>query len=291
MRLSDVATVTQSAENNKLASWMNTTPAILLNVQRQPGANVIAVVDQIRKVLPSIRSSLPANVDVTVLTDRTNTIRASVNDVQFELALAVALVVLVIFLFLRSIPATIIPSLSVPLSLIGTFAVMYLCGFSLNNLSLMALTIASGFVVDDAIVMIENISRYIEKGEQAAGGRAQGLGRDRLHHRVADGIADRGADPAAVHARGGRPPVPRIRHHAGDLDPDLGGGVADPGADAVRQDAALARGDEQARRQSAIARRAEQRLQPADRAATIACSRGCSSIRRWCCGSRRARWC
>ena len=166
VRLSDVAAVTQSAENNKLASWMNTTPAILLNVQRQPGANVIAVVDQIRKLLPSIRSSLPANIDVTVLTDRTNTIRASVADVQFELSLAVALVVLVIFLFLRSVPATIIPSLSVPLSLIGTFAAMYLCGFSLNNLSLMALTIASGFVVDDAIVMIENISRYIEKGEK-----------------------------------------------------------------------------------------------------------------------------
>jgi multidrug efflux pump len=166
VKLSDVATVAQSAENNKLGSWMNTTPAILLNVQRQPGANVIAVVDQIRKLLPTIRASLPSNVDVTVLTDRTNTIRASVNDVQFELSLAVALVVLVIFLFLRSVPATIIPSLSVPLSLIGTFAAMYLCGFSLNNLSLMALTIASGFVVDDAIVMIENISRYIEKGDK-----------------------------------------------------------------------------------------------------------------------------
>src|ERR1039457_6459617 len=166
VRLSDIANVTQSAENNKLASWMNATAAILLNVQRQPGANVIAVGDQIRRLLPSIRISLPANVDIPVLTDRTNTIRASVHDVQFELSLAVALVVLVIFLFLRTIRATIIPSLSVPLSLIGTFAVMYLCGFSLNNLSLMALTIASGFVVDDAIVMIENISRYIEQGEK-----------------------------------------------------------------------------------------------------------------------------
>jgi multidrug efflux pump len=175
-----------------------------------------------------------------VLTDRTNTIRASVHDVEFELSLAVALVVLVIFLFLRNLPATIIPSLSVPLSLVGTFAVMYLCGFSLNNLSLMALTIATGFVVDDAIVMIENISRYIEGREAAAGG-AQGLGRDRLHHRVADGLADRGADPAAVHGRRGRPAVPRIRHHAGGHHPDLGGGVADPGADAVRQAAALAR--------------------------------------------------
>jgi multidrug efflux pump len=166
VRLSDVATVAQSAENTRLASWMNRTPAVLLNIQRQPGANVIAVVDQINRILPQIRGSLPASVDISVLTDRTDTIRASVSDVQFELTLAVALVVLVIFLFLRSVPATIIPSLSVPLSLIGTFAAMYLCGFSLNNLSLMALTIASGFVVDDAIVMIENISRYIEKGEK-----------------------------------------------------------------------------------------------------------------------------
>jgi multidrug efflux pump len=176
VRLSDVATVTQSAENNKLASWMNRTPAILLNVQRQPGANVIAVVKQIRSILPDLKSSMPANVDITVLTDRTNTIRASVNDVEFELTLAVGLVVLVIFLFLRSIPATIIPSLSVPLSLIGTFAVMYLCGFSLNNLSLMALTIGSGFVVDDAIVMIENISRYIEKGEKPLDAAMKGSG-------------------------------------------------------------------------------------------------------------------
>jgi len=176
VRLSDVATVTQSAENNKLASWMNSTPAVLLNVQRQPGANVIAVVNQIRHILPDIRTSMPANIDITVLTDRTNTIRASVNDVEFELTLAVALVVLVIFLFLRSVPATIIPSLSVPLSLIGTFAVMYLFGFSLNNLSLMALTIGSGFVVDDAIVMIENISRYIEKGEKPLDAALKGSG-------------------------------------------------------------------------------------------------------------------
>src|SRR6202040_1530285 len=137
-----------------------------VNIQRQPGANVIQVVDSIKKLLPQLTASLPSAIEITPLTDRTTTIRASVKDVEFELSLAVALVVLVIFLFLRNIPATIIPSLSVPLSLIGTFAVMYLCGFSLNNLSLMALTIASGFVVDDAIVMIENISRYIEKGEQ-----------------------------------------------------------------------------------------------------------------------------
>jgi multidrug efflux pump len=164
VRLSDVATVVSGAENVFLAGWVNTTPGIILNIQRQPGANVIQVVDRIKKLLPQLSESLPAAVDVTILTDRTNTIRASVHDVEFELSLAVVLVVLVIFLFLRSVPATVIPSLSVPLSLVGTLAVMYLVGFSLNNLSLMALTIATGFVVDDAIVMIENISRYIEEG-------------------------------------------------------------------------------------------------------------------------------
>ncbi len=176
VRLSDVATVTQSAENSRLASWMNDTPAVLVNIQRQPGANVIAIVDQIKKILPEIEASLPANVDITVLTDRTDTIRASVNDVQFELSLAVALVVMVIFLFLRNVRATIIPSLSVPLSLVGTFALMYLLNFSINNLSLMALTIASGFVVDDAIVMIENISRYLEKGEKPFQAALRGSG-------------------------------------------------------------------------------------------------------------------
>jgi len=166
VHLSDVAHVEQSAENVQLSSWMNRTPAILLNVQRQPGANVISVVDTIKKILPQIRAGLPAAVNVSVLTDRTTTIRASVSDVEFELGLAVVLVVLVIFLFLRNLPATFIPSLSVPLSIVGTFAAMYLLGFTLNNLSLMALTIATGFVVDDAIVMIENISRYIEAGDR-----------------------------------------------------------------------------------------------------------------------------
>ena len=165
VRLSDVAQVVDGSENTKLAAWTNTTPAVILNIQRQPGANVIAVVDSIRALLPQLRSSLPAAIDVAVLTDRTNTIRASVSDVEFELVLSVALVVMVIFVFLRTVRATIIPSLSVPLSLIGTFAAMYLLGFSLNNLSLMALTIATGFLVDDAIVMIENIARYIEEGE------------------------------------------------------------------------------------------------------------------------------
>jgi multidrug efflux pump len=163
--LTDVADVIEDAENLKLAAWMNETPAIVLNIQRQPGANVIEVVDRVKQMLPQVTATLPASIDVMVLTDRTVTIRASVKDVQFELMLAVALVVMVIFLFLRNVSATIIPSVAVPLSLVGTFAVMYLADFSINNLSLMALTIATGFVVDDAIVMIENISRYIEEGD------------------------------------------------------------------------------------------------------------------------------
>ena len=164
IRLSDVATVEIAAENERLHAWMNTTPALIVNIQRQPGANVIAVVDSIKKLLPQLTAALPAAVDVTALTDRTTTIRASVQDVEFELTLAVGLVVLVIFLFLRNISATIIPSLSVPLSLVGALAIMYELNFSLDNLSLMALTIATGFVVDDAIVVIENIARYLEEG-------------------------------------------------------------------------------------------------------------------------------
>jgi multidrug efflux pump len=176
VHLSDVATVVQGSENDKLSSWANMTPAVLLNVQRQPGANVIAVVDSIKEILPQIVAGLPASITVNILTDRTNTIRASVADVEFELMLAVALVVLVIYLFLGSLPATFIPSLSVPLSIVGTFAAMYLLGFSLNNLSLMALTISAGFVVDDAIVMIENISRYIEHGLRPFDAAMKGAG-------------------------------------------------------------------------------------------------------------------
>jgi multidrug efflux pump len=165
VRLSDVADVVDSAENVRLAAWANKTAAVVVNIQRQPGANVIEVVDRIKELLPKLQASLPLSIEVLPLTDRTVTIRASVHDVQFELLLAVALVVMVIFLFLRNVPATIIPGVAVPLSLVGTFAVMYLADFSVNNLTLMALTIATGFVVDDAIVVIENISRYIEKGE------------------------------------------------------------------------------------------------------------------------------
>jgi multidrug efflux pump len=163
--LSDVADVVEDAENTRLAAWMNDVPAVIVNVQRQPGANVIEVVDRVKQLLPQLQAALPAAIEIAVLTDRTVTIRASVKDVQIELLLAVVLVVLVIYVFLRNVPATLIPSVAVPLSLVGTFGVMYLAGFSINNLTLMALTIATGFVVDDAIVMIENIARYIEEGE------------------------------------------------------------------------------------------------------------------------------
>jgi multidrug efflux pump len=165
VHLSDVADAVDDAENVKQAAWANDRPAVILNIQRQPGANVIEVVDRITRLLPQLEAALPSAVEVSVLTDRTITIRASVRDVQFEMMLAVALVVMVIFLFLGSVSATIIPGVAVPLSLVGTFGVMYLLGFSVNNLSLMALTIATGFVVDDAIVMIENIARYLEEGE------------------------------------------------------------------------------------------------------------------------------
>src|SRR3954467_6679668 len=163
--LKDVADVVDGAENVRLAAWMNDVPAVILNIQRQPGANVIHVVDRIKPQLPQLQASLPAAIDVALLTDRTVTIRASVHDVQIELLLAVALVVAVIFVFLRKLRATLIPSVAVPLSLVGTFAFMYLAGFSINNLTLMALVVAAGFVVDDAIVGIENISRYIEAGD------------------------------------------------------------------------------------------------------------------------------
>ncbi len=165
LRLGDVATITDGAENRQLAAWSGPTPAVLVNIQRQPGANVIAVVEQVRTLLPQLQATLPAGVQMNVLSDRTESIRASVRGVQKELVLAIGLVVLVTWVFLRNLPATLIPSVAVPLSLIGTFAVMLLAGYSLNNLTLMALTIATGFVVDDAIVMLENIARHLEEGE------------------------------------------------------------------------------------------------------------------------------
>ncbi|CAN6484172.1 unnamed protein product [Victoria cruziana] len=165
LRLRDVAQIVDDAENLRLAAWADSTPGVILNVQRQPGANVIQTVDRVKALLPKLQTALPASIDVQVIADRTTTIRASVDDTEFELLLAIALVVMVIFLFLRSASATLIPSVAVPLSLVGTFGVMYMAGFSINNLTLMALTISTGFVVDDAIVMIENIARYVEEGE------------------------------------------------------------------------------------------------------------------------------
>ncbi|HZP62184.1 MAG TPA: MdtB/MuxB family multidrug efflux RND transporter permease subunit [Terriglobales bacterium] len=176
VRLSDVATVTDGVENTMQAAWMNLDPAVIMNIQRQPGANIISVVDRIKKLLPQLQAGLPAAVNVSILTDRTETIRASVKDVQFELMLTVALVVMVIFLFLRNLWATSIPAVTVPLSIVGTFGVMYLLGYSLNNLTLMALTISTGFVVDDAIVMIENISRFLEEGDSPLDAALKGAG-------------------------------------------------------------------------------------------------------------------
>ena len=173
--LTDVANIVDGVENTTQAAWVGypgsgkngptQTPAIIVNVQRQPGGNTITVVKSIKRLLPQLEANLPAGIDVTTLTDLTTAIQASVNDVEFELLLTVALVVMVMFLFLRSLYATIIPSVAVPLSLVGTFGAMYMLGYSLDNLSLMALTISTGFVVDDAIVMVENISRYLEEGD------------------------------------------------------------------------------------------------------------------------------
>ncbi|HXY58286.1 MAG TPA: efflux RND transporter permease subunit, partial [Methylocystis sp.] len=176
VKLKDVASIVRGPENTKLAAWSNETPAIIVNIRRQPGANVIEVVDSIKTLLPQLKEALPASVNLDIISDRTITIRASVEDVEFELGLAVVLVVLVIFVFLRTFAATIIPSLSAPLSLVGCVGVMYLLHFSLDNLSLMALTISTGFVVDDAIVMIENIARYVEAGMDPMPAALQGSG-------------------------------------------------------------------------------------------------------------------
>jgi multidrug efflux pump len=174
--LKDVAAIVNGVENSKQAAWMNQTPAVILNVQRQPGANTISVVRSIKQLLPQLQANLPAGIEVTTLTDLTTAIQASVDDVEFELMLTIALVVMVIFLFLRSLSATIIPFVAVPLSLVGTFGAMYALGYSLDNLSLMALTISTGFVVDDAIVMIENISRYLEEGDKPMEAALKGAG-------------------------------------------------------------------------------------------------------------------
>ncbi len=234
VRLSDVAKVVDGVENDQLAAWANGKPAVLLDIRRQPGANIVQTVAQIRQILPQLRSVLPADVHLDIFADRTITIRASVEDVQFTLLLTIALVVAVIFVFLRRLWATIIPSVAVPLSLLGTFGVMSFAGMSLDNLSLMALTVATGFVVDDAIVMIENIVRYIEQGKDGQGSRRNRREGNRLHRVVADCVADRRVPAAAVDARRHRSTVPRIRLGARHRRRHLDAGVADAHADDVR---------------------------------------------------------
>ena len=231
--LKNVADVVDGVENNSQAAWMNLTPAVILNIQRQPGANTITVVQSIKKILPQLETNLPATIKVTPMTDLTVPIEASVSDVEFELMLTVVLVVLVIFLFLRSLRATIIPSRG-RADLADRHARRDVCaGYSLDNLSMMALTIATGFVVDDAIVMIENISRFLEEGDPPLRGRAEGRRTDRLHHSLADGFADCRAHPLAVHGRRGRAPVPRVRRDACRHHYHLGGGFTYPDADDV----------------------------------------------------------
>ena len=230
------ATSAERSTGQKTVSWApgrTASSGILLVVFKQPGANVIDTVERIKAALPHLEASIPPSIHVNVMMDRTLTIRASVEDVQFTLILSVVLVVMVIFLFLRSVWATIIPSVTVPVALICTFAAMYLLGYSLDNLSLMALTIAVGFVVDDAIVMLENIYRHIEDGMDADGGRAERGRRDRLHHPLDQLLAGRGVHSAAADGRHRRPSVPRVRdddHHRGVA---LGVGLADADADDV----------------------------------------------------------
>ena len=212
IRLSDIANVTDSVQNIRSAGYLNGKPAIPIIVFRQPGANIIQTVEQIRREMPSIKASIPKGIDITIVLDRTTTIRASVKDVERTLVISICLVVGVVFLFLRNPRATLIPTVAVPVSLIGTFTVMYLADFSLDNLSLMALTISSGFVVDDAIVVMENISRHIEAGMDALRGRSQRRQRNRLHGLLHQRLSDRGFHSHSVDGRHCGTPVPRIRH-------------------------------------------------------------------------------
>ncbi len=232
--LKDVARIIDGLENNRVAGWYQGQPAVIVDVKRQPGANVIETVRLIQRELPRLQRATPAGVTLAVVHDRTHTIRASVHDVQFTLVLAVALVVLVVLIFLRTLRATLIAGITLPLSLVATFGVMWFCGFSLDNLSLMALTIGTGFVVDDAIVMIENIVRHMETGGVGVRCGFARRARDRLHGDLAHRVADRRVHPAVVHDRPGRPHVSRVRPHADDRGRRLHGGVADAHSDAVQ---------------------------------------------------------
>ncbi len=233
VRLRDLGEVVDNVENVRLAGWVGQRPAVILDIQRQPGANIIETADRVKALLPRLRASIPPSMKVSILTDRTETIRASVRDVQFTLLLTVGLVVMVIFVFLRKLWATVIPSVALPLAVIGTFGVMKLIGFSLDNLSLMALTISTGFVVDDAIVMIENIVRFIESGRAADAGGVERGQADRVHRRFAKLFARGGVHSADLHDRHRRAAVPRIRHHLEHRGDGVGRRVADADADDV----------------------------------------------------------
>ena len=242
IRLQELGQVIDSVQTDKLAAWYHGTRGVVLAIQRQPGTNTIQVVDSIKKLLPTFLAQMPAGIEMDILYDRSLSIRDSVADVQFTLLLATALVVMVIFVFLRNLPATIIPSLALPMSVIGTFSVMYLLGYSVDNLSLMALTLSVGFVVDDAIVMLENIVTPYRDGRSAAAGEPQRREGGRLHHRVDDAVAGCRIHPGAVHGRRAGQTVAGIlgHHHGGSAG--LGLRVAEPDADAVQPHAAAARG-------------------------------------------------
>ena len=237
VRLSDVANVQDGVENIRTAGYLNGKPSILLIILRSPGANIIDTVDRIKAALPSLKASIPAGIKLDVVLDRTTTIRASVREIERTLLIAIALVILVVFVFLRSPRATLIPAVVVPVSLIGTFGVMYLFGYSLDNLSLMALTISTGFVVDDAIVVIENVSRHLEMG-MSRGGGAERRARSRLHRAVHQHFAGGGVHSASADGRHRRPPVPRICRRAVHGHPGLARRFAHHHADDVLAPAA-----------------------------------------------------
>ena len=234
VRLSDVADVQDSYSNINNAGSFNGKPSVLIVIFRQPGANIIATADRVIAALPFLKASLPPSINLEIGLDRTTTVRASVADVQRTLIISVILVVLVVFVFLREVRATLIPSVAVPLAIVGTFGVMYLCGYSLNNLSLMALTISTGFVVDDAIVVLENVMRHVEAGMKPYQAALAGSARNRLHRRLHEHVADRRVHPDSADGRHGWPALPRIRGHAERGHCGVAGGLADHHAHAVR---------------------------------------------------------
>ncbi len=237
VRLADVANVIDSTQNVRTAGYLNGKPAIVIIIYRQPGANIIETVERIGAQLPSVRASIPQGIDITTVLDRTTTIRASVKDVERTLVISILLVIVVVFLFLRSARATLIPIVAVPVSLIGTFAVMYFCGYSIDNLSLMALTISTGFVVDDAIVVMEDISRHLEEGTPPFAAALRGAKRDRLYRLLHQHLVDRRLHSHSHDGRHRRPALPRIRHRALHRHPGFHDRVAHNHADDVRASA------------------------------------------------------